>query len=259
VAEPATLVVIPVSHYCEKARWGLDRIGFAYREEPHFPGASTLAAARRRGGLTVPVLLHEGRVIGGSGRIIRYADRDGALRPSDPAAAARADRFEARCDAELGPGARRWAYSWLLPRKDLGDAVLGQRLPAGERRAMRLAAPAMRAAIRVRVGLVGSGKAEEALALTQGVFDAAAELLADGRPYLTGDTLSTADIAFAALAAPVLGPAEYGAWLPPVREFPPTAAAVIAGFREHPAGAWALALYARHRHTSPGAATNTNL
>jgi glutathione S-transferase len=247
VAEPATLVVIPVSHYCEKARWALDRLGFAYREERHFPGASSVAAALRRGGLTVPVLLHDGRAIGGSARIIRYADRGGVLRPADPAAAAFADRFEARCDAELGPASRRWVYSWMLPRKDLGDAVLGQGLPAAERRAMRVIGPAMRAGIRVRVGLIGANRPAQALEQARGVFDTAAELLADGRPYLAGGMLSSADIAFAALAAPVLGPAEYGAWLPPVTEFPTEAAQVIAGFREHPAGQWALRLYATER------------
>jgi glutathione S-transferase len=246
-AEPATLVVIPVSHYCEKARWGLDRLGFAYREEPHFPGASVVAAARRRGGFTVPVLLHEGRTIGGSAKIVRYVDRDGALRPADPAAAALADGLEARFDAELGPGARRWVYSWMLPRRDLTEPVLGQMLPPAEMRLMRVMAPVMRAAIRVRVGLVRPEAAERALDEVRAVFDTAGELLADGRPYLTGDTLTSADIAFAALSAPVLGPAEYGAWLPDAAEFPAEARAVIEGFRSHPAGAWALRLYASER------------
>jgi hypothetical protein len=32
---PARLVMIPISRYCEKARWALDRSGIAYREECH--------------------------------------------------------------------------------------------------------------------------------------------------------------------------------------------------------------------------------
>jgi glutathione S-transferase len=26
------LLTIPISHYCEKARWGLERLGLAYHE-----------------------------------------------------------------------------------------------------------------------------------------------------------------------------------------------------------------------------------
>ena len=29
------LLTIPISHYCEKARWALERAGLAYREERH--------------------------------------------------------------------------------------------------------------------------------------------------------------------------------------------------------------------------------
>ena len=44
------LVTIPISHYCEKARWALERAGIGYREEPHVQGIHQLAA-RRAGGL----------------------------------------------------------------------------------------------------------------------------------------------------------------------------------------------------------------
>ena len=33
----AILITIPLSHYCEKARWALDRVALSYREEPHAP------------------------------------------------------------------------------------------------------------------------------------------------------------------------------------------------------------------------------
>jgi glutathione S-transferase len=31
----AVLITIPLSHYCEKVRWALDRVALPYREEPH--------------------------------------------------------------------------------------------------------------------------------------------------------------------------------------------------------------------------------
>jgi glutathione S-transferase len=51
------LVTIPISHYCEKARWALERAGLAYREEPHVQRIHRLAARRAGGGATVPVLV----------------------------------------------------------------------------------------------------------------------------------------------------------------------------------------------------------
>ena len=43
------LVTIPISPFCEKARWALDRAGLAYREERHVQGASVVAALRAGG------------------------------------------------------------------------------------------------------------------------------------------------------------------------------------------------------------------
>src|ERR1700728_3679182 len=51
------LITIPISHYCEKARWALDRVGLPYREERHVQGIHQLAARRAGGGVTVPVLV----------------------------------------------------------------------------------------------------------------------------------------------------------------------------------------------------------
>ena len=47
------LVTIPISHYCEKARWALDRAGIPYREERHVQGIHRIVArlvGRRKDG-----------------------------------------------------------------------------------------------------------------------------------------------------------------------------------------------------------------
>jgi glutathione S-transferase len=48
------LVTIPISHYCEKARWALDRAGVPYREEAHIQAVHRLATRRAGGGVTAP-------------------------------------------------------------------------------------------------------------------------------------------------------------------------------------------------------------
>src|SRR6185295_10774861 len=87
--ELAILITIPLSHYCEKARWALDRVGLPYREEAHAPLLHRLATRRNDGG-TVPVLVHGGSRLIDSTDILEHVDavcggdllypRDAALR-----------------------------------------------------------------------------------------------------------------------------------------------------------------------------------
>jgi hypothetical protein len=52
---PAILITIPLSHYCEKARWALGRVALPYKEAPHAPLLHRLATMRNDGG-SVPML-----------------------------------------------------------------------------------------------------------------------------------------------------------------------------------------------------------
>ena len=79
------------------------------------------------------------------------------------------------------------------------------------------------------------------------VFDSVAKRLADGRPYLCGDQFTAADLTFAALAASVLMPPEYGVPLPQPEELPEPMAAAVRELRAHPAGAHALAMFRSER------------
>ncbi|HEX6620783.1 MAG TPA: glutathione S-transferase N-terminal domain-containing protein, partial [Solirubrobacteraceae bacterium] len=123
---PARLVTIPISHYCEKARWALDRAGIAYREERHVQIVHRVASRRAGGGGTVPVLVAPEGVFARSADIVAYADRHtepGArLYPEQPEPRAEVVALERDFDADLGPEGRRWMYFHILPRRDLGHA-----------------------------------------------------------------------------------------------------------------------------------------
>ena len=81
-------------------------------------------------------------------------------------------------------------------------------------------------------------------------FDAIADRLADGRPYLCGERFTAADLTFAALAAAVVVPPEYGTPLPQPDELPEPVARDVAAFRAHPAGAFALRMFREHRRAA---------
>jgi glutathione S-transferase len=68
------LITIPVSHYCEKARWGLDYLQIPFQELPHMPPFHT-GATKKYGGTSVPVLITDTGVATDSTDILRYLDR----------------------------------------------------------------------------------------------------------------------------------------------------------------------------------------
>lgn len=80
-------------------------------------------------------------------------------------------------------------------------------------------------------------------------LDATASRLQRSR-YLCGELFTAADLTFAALAAPVLliSPEEgYGARLPEYSSLDDEAQALITEMRTHPAGQFALRIYAEER------------
>lgn len=249
-AVPARLVTIPISHFCEKARWALDRAGIPYVEERHVQLVHVAAARRAGGGRTVPVLVTEdGRVLGESADILRWADTQVAaerrLYP-EGAEGTEAAALEAELDAGLGPDGRLWMYHETLPV--VGDmepwALAG--VPAWERRFFRLSRPLVGRAISRYLGVDGPA-AVAALERCDQVFDAVAGRLADGRRFLLGERFTAADLTFAALAAPLLVPGAYGLPLPPLMAMPPGLAREARRLRAHPAGAFACRLYEEER------------
>ncbi|TMK38915.1 MAG: hypothetical protein E6G56_13205, partial [Actinobacteria bacterium] len=68
------LITIPISHYCEKARWALERAEMPYREERHVQGIHRVAARRAGGGATVPVLVTPEGTLGESEQILAWID-----------------------------------------------------------------------------------------------------------------------------------------------------------------------------------------
>jgi glutathione S-transferase len=244
------LVTIPISHYCEKARWALERAGIPYREERHVQAIHRIAARRAGGGSTVPVLVTDDRVLADSEDILAWVDErapvERRLFPSDPGERAEAERLCRRLDVELGPPGRRLVYVHMLAQRRVALGFNNAGVPRWEGAAVRVGWPLavryLRHALDIRPGVE---VADEAAIWAE--FDSIAQLLADGRPHLCGDGFGAADLTFAALAAPVILPPGYGTRLPQPEVLAPSTAALVRRAREHPAGRFAMAQFAEHR------------
>ena len=209
------LETISASHYVEKVRWCMDRLGLDYQEAPW---AGTLGAFYL--GRTVPRLhFRTGAVrsqIGNSPEILRYLW--GACAISHGAAAAflepTAERleFERRIDRS-GVSLQVWIYYHLLDAPALCKHAWGadsQAVPSWQRRLVSALFPLQAFMIRkvFRVDEAHYLKSRERIEALLAETEAR---LADGRrSILGGDTINYTDIAFAAIQGAWLQPEGYG-------------------------------------------------
>ncbi len=244
------LLTIPISHFCEKARWALERAGLDYREERHVQGVNRIVSRRAGGHGTLPVLICEAGVLAESEDILRFADGHvPAQRRLFPDGAPEIAALCRELDAGLGPDGRRMIYAHMLPRKQLMLRYNDTGVPAWEDRMMRALFP-VAARWGARELEVRPDTLERDRPRVLAAFDGIAERLADGRPYLCGERFTAADLTFAALAAALVLPPEYGTPLPQPGELPEPVAREVLAFRAHPAGTFALRMFATERRAA---------
>lgn len=140
-------------------------------------------------------------------------------------------------------------YVHMLSQRKLMLRVNNQGVPYWEDRLIRYGWPLVLRFARRELGIRSGIEAEDEAALWR-ELDFVAELLADGRPHLCGERFGAADLTFAALSAAVVVPPVYGVPLPQPDVLAPHTARFVERVREHPAGRYALALFAQHRRDS---------
>lgn len=245
---PLRLVTIPISHYCEKVRWALDRQRLPYREDGHAPGLhmlTTLPVTHLRS-RTVPILVDDGQVIADSTEILAHlsAKHGAGWLYAPPDALALEEEF----DKSLGPHTRRLAYFYLLPDRKKVLEVVTNRVPAWQARIERAIFGGLEKVMRRELKINPEAAARSQQRIEQ-LLDKLSDRLRDGRRYLCGDSFSAADLTFAALAAPILAPPEHTHQRFQLADLPPELRAVVERFRATPAGQLGLRLYRQERHT----------
>jgi glutathione S-transferase len=182
---------------------------------------------------------------------LRYADARASaerkLYPDPQAHRTEVLELEAEYDRKLGPSTRRWIYFHTLPDRPRILRVLGEGVPAVQRHLMGLGFPVARAMMR-RAMRIDEPNTVRSIDYVRRAFDTVSARLEEGRRFLVGDRFSAADLTFAALAAPVIVPPEYGARLPPLAELPASMQPLVAELRATPAGAFVLRMFREERH-----------
>lgn len=209
------LATIAASHFVEKVRWSLDRLGVEYVERQ---SAGTLGAYFR--GRTVPQLkVKTGivrSVIGNSSDILRYVY--GRQLHEDPARAAflepTAERvaLERRLD-HYGASLQVWVYYHLLQDRNLtlhAWGVNSPETPAWQRAALRVLFPLLAGMVRFSFKINDTHFAKS-VARIEDLLGAIDADLSDGRTSLLGGAdINYTDLAFAAFTGLWLMPEAYG-------------------------------------------------
>lgn len=257
------LITIPISHFCEKARWVLELGQIPYREEAHLQVFHYLPALLAGGSYMVPVLTTDDGPVTGSSDIVGWADRHS--RAAEPLNLYPEDikdevvELERGFDDVLGPHSRLWMYQQLLGTPEIAAKYGVTGIPCWQKALVGPAFPLVARFIRTRFS-IDDEQAQRSLKLAESQMDLAAERLQKATngsgtgTFLCGDRFTAADLSFACMAVPLLMPAKYGVPLPPLDELPSRCRVTIERLRAHPAGEYAMRLF-RERRPSRKAAT----
>jgi glutathione S-transferase len=209
------LDTIPPSHFVEKVRWALDRLGVEYTEKT---AGGTLGVFFT--GRTVPRLrVRTGAVesvIGNSPEILRYLWGVYGVDRGDRAAFLAPTTARLQFERDLDRYARNlqvWIYGHILGDRDLTLHAWGAdsgAVPAWQRMALRLLFPLLALLVRRAFRLDAQHHARAVVRIEE-LLGQVETRLADGRKsILGGDDINYTDLSFAAFCGLWMQPPNFG-------------------------------------------------
>ncbi|MDH3845040.1 MAG: glutathione binding-like protein, partial [Myxococcales bacterium] len=149
---------------------------------------------------------------------------------------------------QLGPYTRMLAYWHALRHPGMIEQLAADNVSPRQAWLFRTLMPLARSNLKRFVNLTEASR-DKAMVRIREEFDATAARL-EQSDYLYGDYFTAADLTFAALASPVLCTTSeegYGAVLPSRDALDSEGAELVEEMRAHPAGRFALRMYAEER------------
>ena len=244
-----TLYQFRYSHFNEKARWALDYKGVAHRRVSVLPGVHRGTMKKLSGRTTTPVLVIDGKVVSNSARIIEALEQrwpTPALYPADPAQRARALKLEEGFDRSVGPAVRIALYAEILREGWFLSGLFAESQPRAARLPYRLAFPLVARLIRIGYRVDDATVIANAIATCRNALDFVARE-AGPEGYLVGNAFSVADLACAALLAPLVNPDHPDMHWP--EPYPQRVRDFLGHWARHPGAEWVRRCY-QHRSGS---------
>ena len=248
-----TLVTNVLGGHDEIARWILDLNDVLYVDQRHTPPMNLSVVKSLTGEEEVgnsPVLIRTDVLLYSVDSIVAWYEQrtgpDKKLIPSDPAHQKEVTELYRHFTGAYDRHVSNYVYSQLLMERKYAVNWCGNGVPFGEKFQVQWAHGSVKQKIRKEWNL-DQHTAGESLTAIKKTIEEMSRLLADGRKYLTGDRLSLADIAFAAVSAPLLLPNEFGGSAGAINKVPETMRLTIEELRATPAGQFILLMYQDER------------
>ncbi len=247
------LLSFPPSTGCALARWAMLLYGLEFKEEWHTVPFLQLKSKRLGApDQFFPVIYKGDKAFSSSKTGLGYLETivpsDRKLVPIDPEQAKLVKELWQESFDALGGQAGPWAYSYLLPIRQIMVPVFGYRCPWYEKAFVAL----LYSTVRGMVGKaleIGDDTATVAMQPIEQMFARVDDLLADGREFLVGDRLTMADMSFACLGVPLVWAEGFDGALPPLESTPAELQETVAAFRQRPAGQFILRMFEVYRPT----------
>lgn len=241
------LYLFTISHYCEKACWGLEYLGVDYEPVVVMPGEHIAIAKQhglKRG--SVPYLVDGDHVVQGSDQILKWAEARSTNGKSLDCDNPEAVEMEQRLDHLVGVHVRRHYYSEaLVEHSSTVRPVFMRGLSLPNRIKLWLAWSVIRSKMIEGMDL-GKEQGIESGNIVVAQLDWLDSLLADGRQYLLGGAQpSVVDFSAASLLAPYVLPPEHS--LAQVITLPPRLSEQVATWRTRPILQHVLSMYKAFR------------
>ena len=206
-----TLYQFPISHYCEKIRWALEYKNIEYKKVNLLPGLHSKKANKLTSNSSLPILVHDKKVMNESSEIISYLDQafpENSLTPNDQNLKQEAMQWEQFADEELDSDVRRVCYNTLLNHPDIITPYFTDNGPWYGKLYMKVAFPKLSQTMRKLMKLDDTTVIQINQRLSQAIEKAHTHI--KNKEFFVGNSFTRADLAIASLLAPLYKAKNYG-------------------------------------------------
>lgn len=237
----------------EIARWVLDLNGTPYKSESHAPYMSTIAISKltgSKGRANGPALITTDSLIYTTNSLVQYYEQRALpskkLLPADPLKKKEVLDLYNLFIGEYDENVKKYVYAEFLRHPPIARQLFTRGVSFNEKLTYRVNFSTISGQLIKELNLENN-KPEERLEAIRKIFSQVSGLLADGRKYLTGSTLTIADIAFASVSSPLILPEEFGGVVAKINDLPEELRKAVIELRKTAAGQFVLDIYQEDR------------